>query len=166
MNEMQTKFIHLAVVDQLKYSEIEEQLGIATSVFAPWWEEFKEYREEISTIRRKYKSKVKEAFDRESFFKFYHWYKTKGSACHYCHITQAEINDLFKADKIFTKRQNTRGKSLGIERLKPNLSYSDTDNLVSCCYWCNNAKTDEFSEEEFKPIGEAIRKVWLKRLNK
>ncbi|WP_188117205.1 hypothetical protein [Campylobacter concisus] len=32
------------------------------------------------------------------------------------------------------------------------------------CYWCNNAKTDEFSPEEFKPIAEGIREVWNKRL--
>ena len=32
------------------------------------------------------------------------------------------------------------------------------------CYWCNNAKTDEFSPEEFKPIAEGIRKAWNERL--
>jgi len=34
------------------------------------------------------------------------------------------------------------------------------------CYWCNNAKTDEFDGDEFKEIGEAIKKVWKKRLKK
>jgi hypothetical protein len=32
------------------------------------------------------------------------------------------------------------------------------------CYWCNNAKTDEFDDIEFKPIGELIGKTLRKRL--
>ncbi|KOH46766.1 hypothetical protein NC99_04170 [Sunxiuqinia dokdonensis] len=32
------------------------------------------------------------------------------------------------------------------------------------CYWCNNAKTDTFSSEEFKIIGKEIGKIWEKRL--
>lgn len=32
------------------------------------------------------------------------------------------------------------------------------------CYWCNNAKTDEFTAEEFKEIGKEIRKIWDVRL--
>jgi len=33
--------------------------------------------------------------------------------------------------------------------------YNDT-NCVFACYWCNNAKTDAFTEKEFKPIGDVI----------
>jgi len=32
------------------------------------------------------------------------------------------------------------------------------------CYWCNNAKTDEFTAEEFAVIGKAIAMVWHDRL--
>jgi len=32
------------------------------------------------------------------------------------------------------------------------------------CYWCNNAKTDEFTEEEFSKIGREIRNIWDDRL--
>jgi hypothetical protein len=31
---------------------------------------------------------------------------------------------------------------------------------------CNNAKTDEFTEKEFKQIGQAIKAVWEERLKK
>jgi hypothetical protein len=34
------------------------------------------------------------------------------------------------------------------------------------CYWCNNAKTDEFTAEEFKPIGEAIGAALMARINR
>ena len=52
-----------------------------------------------------------------------------------------------------------------VDRKKPNEEYH-IKNLALCCYWCNNAKTDEFSEEDFKVIGSVIRIVWNKRLKK
>lgn len=33
------------------------------------------------------------------------------------------------------------------------------DNCVLACYWCNNAKTDAFTDKEFKPIGDLIGKT-------
>ena len=50
-----------------------------------------------------------------------------------------------------------------IDRKAPNQEYSD-DNCEPICYWCNNAKTDEFSAEEFKPIGMAIGNALRARL--
>ena len=50
-----------------------------------------------------------------------------------------------------------------IDRKLPNLEYSE-ENCCMACYWCNNAKTDEFSPKEFKPIAEGIRKAWNERL--
>jgi len=34
------------------------------------------------------------------------------------------------------------------------------------CYWCNNAKTDEYIPSEFKEIARGINHVWNKRLEK
>ncbi|MDR0560263.1 MAG: hypothetical protein LBG92_08825 [Prevotellaceae bacterium] len=34
----------------------------------------------------------------------------------------------------------------------------NSENCVLACAWCNNAKTDAFTEEEFKPIGKMIGK--------
>lgn len=33
------------------------------------------------------------------------------------------------------------------------------------CYWCNNAKTDEFSAEEFAPVGKEIGEIFKNRKN-
>ncbi|HPT73200.1 MAG TPA: hypothetical protein PLE74_13070, partial [Candidatus Cloacimonadota bacterium] len=59
----------------------------------------------------------------------------------------------------------TRGWTLEIDRKKPNLEYEE-DNCVMCCYWCNNAKTDEFDDVEFLPIGNAINQIWNGRLGR
>lgn len=83
--------------------------------------------------------------------------------CKYCHISKEQINDLIKKRKLY-KKHITRGWSLEIDRKEPNLEYTK-DNCVWCCYWCNNAKTDEFSYDEFKIIGNEIKKIWHDRLN-
>jgi len=50
-----------------------------------------------------------------------------------------------------------------IDRIEPNKEYTP-DNCVLACYWCNNAKSDEFSSHEFSEnIGPCIQSVWKKR---
>jgi hypothetical protein len=84
--------------------------------------------------------------------------------CEYCHITEDDISNLIGKQQI-NKKHITRGWSLEIDRKKPNLEYSK-DNCVWCCYWCNNAKTDEFDNIEFQPIGDAIKSIWDARLSR
>ncbi|MCD6366675.1 MAG: hypothetical protein J7L46_03955, partial [Bacteroidales bacterium] len=71
---------------------------------------------------------------------------------------------LLKENKIQTKRIYSRGKHMEVDRTAPNGKY-EIKNIELCCYWCNNAKTDEFSEKEFICIANAIKKVWCDRLN-
>lgn len=83
--------------------------------------------------------------------------------CHYCHINDKEIELLDTKRHIKTKRP--RGYMMEIDRIKANHEYSK-DNVVLSCYWCNNAKSDEFSEHEFSShIGPGIGKVWESRKN-
>lgn len=84
--------------------------------------------------------------------------------CEYCKIKESDITYLIKHNFIGTKRLSTRGRSLEVDRRFPNKGYTE-DNIVLCCYWCNNAKTDEFTHTEFIEIGNAINKVWQERLN-
>jgi len=84
--------------------------------------------------------------------------------CEYCHITEEGIQALINAHQLNTKK-DTRGWSLEIDRKKPNFEYTK-ENCVWCCYWCNNAKTDEFSYDEFKKIGKVIESIWDGRLSR
>lgn len=81
--------------------------------------------------------------------------------CHYCKITIEEIEKL--GDNKLLYKKNLRGWNFEIDRLNSNFEYTP-HNCVMSCYWCNNAKTDEFSETEFLKIGASIRKVWEERL--
>jgi len=80
------------------------------------------------------------------------------SECEYCHITEDKIKVLIDAQKL-NKKKDTRGWTLEIDRIKPNYEYTK-ENCVWCCYWCNNAKSDEFSYDEFKKMGEVIQSIW------
>jgi hypothetical protein len=64
------------------------------------------------------------------------------------------------------KRFPQRGKSLEIDRKQAELPYSNIQNLVLACYWCNNAKTDTFTEQEFQQLGQVIKRIWVNRLNR
>lgn len=81
--------------------------------------------------------------------------------CYYCGISISLINEISEKDKLFTKR--ARGYSLEIDQKDAYSGYED-DNCVASCYWCNNAKTDEFSESEFKNIAYGINIAWNERL--
>ena len=81
--------------------------------------------------------------------------------CHYCGVTIEQIEKISDNKKIYKK--NLRGWSLEIDRINSNFEYSP-ENCVISCYWCNNAKTDEFTESEFLRIGKVIGEIWEERL--
>jgi len=82
--------------------------------------------------------------------------------CIYCGLTISMIHELANKQKLYKK--NYRGWSLEIDRKDSNREYTP-DNCVMACYWCNNAKTDEFTHEEFRKVGEVIKKIWADRLS-
>ena len=118
-----------------------------------------ENKTEIDSWREDYfKDVFKKKLNESDFKKF-----GKVKCCGYCGITLDEINELASNKKLFKK--NERGFNLELDRKSPNKEYS-TKNCIMACYWCNNAKTDEFSAEEFASIGKAIGAVLRNRLLK
>lgn len=85
----------------------------------------------------------------------------KAEECHYCSLSLDEIEQLYAKEKV--QKKNGRGWRLEISLRNPNKEYS-SENCVMACYWCNTAKGDEFSEEEFKAIAPALRNKLMERL--
>lgn len=158
ISEQQRKFLHLALLEGKTYAQIEKILGIPRKEFAPWWEELKEERLKITQIRSIWKQKCHEL----TYEEFSTWYQQAEKRCFYCGLDDEKTSQLWERDPKLTKR--TRGRALEIDRISPNKPYNDFDNLVFACYWCNNAKTDTFSGEEFKKVGEVFREIWEERL--
>lgn len=161
MTDLQRRFIWLAFADKMKYPEIAKLLDVSTKDLSTWAKKFEKEWRAISVVKNVHTRK-KIGID---FKTFYEWHKTieDDKKCFYCGITESEI-ELLNNHQPLTKR--LRGKNLELDRREPNLSYDDIDNLVYSCYWCNNAKTDTFTDKEFQEIGKVISSIWRKRLGK
>lgn len=118
----------------------------------------KEFSKILEELEKEYEKEFQINFPEEEFNKM-----LDKTTCSYCGISLAQIEELGKNGKLNNKRSDTRGYTLEIDRKLPNLEYSK-ENCCMACYWCNNAKTDEFSPKEFKPIARGINEIWNKRL--
>ncbi len=160
MTSQQTEFLQRAILQQQKFDQIATEMGVPRPQVSLWWEELKEEREELAAIRS---TGISKGFDNATIQEFINWYKAAEKKCHYCDLTEEQMKVLWEKTPKLTKR--SRGKKLEIDRKDPNPAYtSDGNNLVLCCYWCNNAKTDTFTEEEFKEVGQVFKSIWQKRL--
>lgn len=86
------------------------------------------------------------------------YYKQDGK-CYYCGLSSEEVRKNYKRPNGFREGNSNgngiRGWTLEVDRTKPKGWYS-VGNCVLTCYPCNNAKSDVFTEEEFKTIGAII----------
>ena len=170
ISDMQKQFIWLAYGEGISYSDISKRLGVDRKTMTGWENdeaaiEFRKLKSDVSAIRKLYITKKIP----QDFNSFKDWYlKIENSKrCAYCGITEDELGQLWdiaehKGQKL-TKR--SRGRKLELDRMEPNLHYKDFDNIVYACYWCNNAKTDTFTHEEFQEVGKVFSKIWKKRLS-
>jgi predicted DNA-binding protein YlxM (UPF0122 family) len=162
MTYKQEEFLKLHVIEQVSLGEISKTLDVPRKELSKWYEELRTQREGIAKIRQLWtRKKIK-----GPFADFYSFYKSSERRCHYCGITEEEIAAMLEKKQLKTKRIETRGKTLELDRKKPDEKYDDLDNLVFCCYWCNNAKTDTFTHAEFLEVGKAIANIWKKRREK
>lgn len=159
MTDKQKEFLRLHVICQEDYNTISNKLNESRASLSQWYEELKLERMEITKIRTLWKRK-KICSDFEVFYK---WYKSHERRCDYCGITEKEISFLIENRQLETKRLATRGRSLELDRKDPKLMYDDLNNIVFACYWCNNAKTDTFTYQEFKEVGNVFSKIWKER---
>lgn len=115
--------------------------------------------------QRTVKGKIQAGFIKTTFDDFRTWFciDTFSSGCHYCGTTNETSNKLFQMQRtgmrVDATRGGKRGNRLELDRLNPFGEYDNLNNIVWCCYWCNNAKSNFFNAEEFMPIGEKIGEV-------
>ena len=103
-------------------------------------------------------------FTNDELYSLFKWWDCTPKVCQYCSLPENLLEELHKQDGHINKRYPKRGKSLEIDRMQSDLPYTNIDNLVLACYWCNNSKTDTFTYSEFLLIGETIKSIWQKRL--
>ncbi len=167
LSDKQEKFIWLAYGEVKSYDEICKLLDLKRTEITEWEkdekaEEFLKLKNDVSSIRKTYTAKkIKHDF---SVYKEWYLNLEKNKRCEYCQITQVELDQLWEKDEHLTTRN--RGRKFELDRKQPNLKYEDLSNIVYACYWCNNAKTDTFTYEEFLEVGKIFSKIWKQRLAK
>jgi len=75
-------------------------------------------------------------------------YEKQEGCCYYCKTDEKVIAELFEKKYQFAKRQN-RGRHLEVERRDAKHNEYSSENCVLACYFCNNDKSDIFTEEEY-----------------
>jgi 5-methylcytosine-specific restriction endonuclease McrA len=155
MTDKQKDFIWMAFAEKRKYGDIAKILNVEAKTLTVWTKELRTFWKPLAEIKDIHTRKAPET----NFNEFYNWYLklNQNKCCNYCGITEVEISEI----KPYTKR--SRGSKLELDRKEPNLSYSVVENIVYACYWCNNAKTDTFSSDEFKRVGKVFREIWDER---
>lgn len=169
LTEHQEKFIWLVYGECRLYDEVSKILGVERKTITKWESdkdatEFIKLKQYVSALRKTFKTKgIKGDFN-----SFMNWMQKmeKDKKCTYCGITEFKLDQLWEIERKngnkLTKR--TRGKKLELDRKRPNTKYDELDNIVWACYWCNNAKTDTFTHEEFLEVGKVISQIWKDRL--
>jgi 5-methylcytosine-specific restriction endonuclease McrA len=86
-------------------------------------------------------------------------YMRDGKQCHYCGIPEGDFYQIWGGPFYGGFK---RGQRLEIDRKVNALGY-DIENCVLACPICNVAKSDKFSYDEFKEVGQVISKIWRNR---
>jgi len=125
------------------YSELTEKLNL----------ERKDEIQVIQRIRSLYHNKKQlDGFAFSTFNDFYKWHKlqfvNQKGKCYYCKTEEHVIATLFEK-KYHNRKRTTRGKHLEIERKDSINNIYSKDNCVLACYFCNNDKSEFFSEQEY-----------------
>ena len=153
--------------------KIKKENELSSKKIDDWYKSI-EY-EQIQRIKNKLESKLKQFAKNENIqiditpqylISIYLWFTNEEKKCYYCNLSEDDLDSLNNQYGHINKRYPKRGKVLEIDRKISSVSYLNINNLVLSCYWCNNAKTDTFTEMEFLKIGKVINQIWSIRLNK
>jgi hypothetical protein len=89
---------------------------------------------------------------------FCQWRKMQDLRCAYCRISERDLSTVGMRSQI-----QHIVKVLGVDRIDSDAGYT-LDNLVPCCFVCNQIKGNRFTAEEMALIGPAVGEIWSSRL--
>ena len=89
-------------------------------------------------------------------------YKRDGTKCHYCEIEEEDIPKIW--NPIYAKKGGkSKRMELEVEHKDGNKENWRKENLVLACAICNISKSNQFTYDEFKKVGNVIREIWQQR---
>jgi len=133
-----------------------EKLNELRNIFKQYDELYKRYRQnniERNELFSNYKKLIK-------------WYNDQKERCNYCHITQDELFKIVSAREgnLTLNKKTKRSKgTLEIEKLDPGEGYT-IENSVLACPFCNNAKSNLISENDWRTFFTPAMKEYFKTI--
>jgi len=110
---------------------------------------------------RYFNEQRKELFENpESFLA---WYDKQNSSCNHCGITQDALYKIveIRNGNLTLNQKTKRSKgTLEIEKLNPSIGYT-YENSILACPFCNNAKSNLISEEDWRSFFAPAMKDYL-----
>lgn len=145
-----------------KYKSLDEfyaeEIGINNEELNQLRAEFKKYNDLYS---RYFNEARKELFANPE--QLIQWYDNSKESCHYCGITQSELHLIVekRLGNMTLNQKTKRSKgTLEIEKLNPNEAYT-FENAVICCPFCNNAKSNLISADDWRNFFVPAMKSYL-----
>lgn len=86
------------------------------------------------------------------------WFTHQERACGYCGITENDLPALGLTTQVGLPLQR-----LGVDRRSSTEPYR-MGNLTLCCFACNKVKSNTFTDEEMRLLGETVAEIWAQRL--
>lgn len=93
-----------------------------------------------------------------SIDEFCKWRAAQELQCAYCGIAEEDLSRVGMRSQV-----QKIVKTMGVDRVASDLGYR-LDNLVCCCFVCNQIKGDRFTAAEMRHIGPAVGRIWAGRL--
>lgn len=166
------EFYKKKIFDKVGIIQLKREYPNLSDSIELWFksERYNNIQSKKSQLTNKLKQMTKDAedvmFDNEQLYNLFLWFDTTPKVCYYCSLPENTLEELHNQQGHINKRFPQRGKSLEIDRKQADLPYSNIQNLVLACYWCNNAKTDTFTGPEFILVGRVIKTIWEIRLGR
>jgi 5-methylcytosine-specific restriction endonuclease McrA len=156
--ETKERFFEELFINSTVKKVLFELLKIDETAYTEWLHELENTRKdeiaEIKRIRSLFHSKKNsEGFDFKSFLEFYKWHKKQYEAqkghCYYCG-THESVTAAVMEKKYPNRKRFNRGMKLEVERKDSIDNKYTAENCVLACYFCNNDKSEFFTEEEYR----------------
>jgi hypothetical protein len=166
------EFYKKKIFDKVGINQLKQQYPNLENAIKLWYksDRYNKIQNYKSFLTNKLKQMIEDGedinFNSDQLYNLFQWWETTPKVCFYCTLPENFLEELHNQPGHINKRFPQRGKSLEIDRKQADLPYSNIQNLVLACYWCNNAKTDTFTEQEFLQLGQVMKRIWEIRLNR
>ena len=124
----------------------------------------------FTDLKGKYEEQTKEKLENQlKWISSFPEINKEEHICYYCGISEKILTKLYDDDTYTCRTKRNRGSWFELDRqnAKENQNVYSKENIVLCCYFCNNHKSDVISPEDMRNyFGEKMFNFLISQFNK